>query len=290
MSTIHNPVNFDPTQYVIVDYFDNKPPEYVLGMDLEVWQRWREAHRREMEALFLSKNCSAHRCTHCGNGTVRYVVAADHIPTGQRVCFGDICVHRLSIPNASEFRMKCIRSKASTEAKRVALFKKRLAFLEAHPDIQQAVNDISKPEHAKNGFAQDVLSKLETYGELSERQISCVLTSMERDRKWAAERAQRVANPAAIAPSGRVTVTGTIVKFKTQHSEFYGDTFKMIVELESGAKVYCTIPSEHVQDRRIGDKITFAVTLEPSKDDPSFAFGKRPVIKSVSAVKQLQVS
>ena len=91
-----------------------------------------------------------------------------------------------------------------------------------------------------------------------------------------AERAaQRVIENEAAAncPTGRVIVTGTVLSTKLQDSQF-GTVLKMLVRDDSGFKVWCTVPaSENVEK---GDKITFTVSVEPSRDDPKFGFGKRP--------------
>lgn len=276
MSTIHNPVNFDPQVYRVVGYIDNKAPEPWPGQ-IEAWQKVFKAWQDEIRALFPKGNY--HRCAHCGNGTVRYVVAADHIPTGERVCLGDICVNRLDIPNRDQFKMKCIRTKASDERKRLARLQQRLDFIAARPMLAAAIEQAKKPEHQGNSFVRDVLNKLDQYGELSERQIECVIGSLARDAAFAAKRA---AEPQPVAPvaEGRVEVSGEVLTFKTQES-MYGLTTKMLVRLSDLNKIWVTMPSAY--DLHKGDKLTMKVTLTRSDKDPHFAFGSRPKILSVAA-------
>lgn len=131
---------------------------------------------------------------------------------------------------------------------------------------------------------------------------------IEATRKVIAKRTERQVEAAAHpAPTGRVAVTGEIVSCKVQESDF-GTQYKVLVKDDQGFKVWCSLPSaqrseqhdlfyDWVQEKGsyLGDfgpwcffvgtgdfqgvkgrRITFTATLEPSKDDVSFAFGSRP--------------
>jgi hypothetical protein len=89
-----------------------------------------------------------------------------------------------------------------------------------------------------------------------------------------AVRATEAAAPTEPAPEGRVVVTGTVVGLKWQDTDF-GTTLKWTVRDDRGFRVWSTVPSV-LSDVERGDKVTFTVTLERSRDDASFAFGKRP--------------
>lgn len=89
-----------------------------------------------------------------------------------------------------------------------------------------------------------------------------------------AARAAEAAAPAEPAPEGRVVVTGTVVGLKWQESQ-YGTTLKWTVRDDRGFRVWGTVPSALGEVER-GDRVTFTVTLERSRDDETFAFGKRP--------------
>jgi len=121
----------------------------------------------------------------------------------------------------------------------------------------------------------------------------------------AAEAAKRAHQEAHPAPMGRVVVTGEIVSAKMVESD-YGTSYKVLVKDDQGFKVWCSLPKAQA-DQAIeeyndshpepytwgpacwllgadgtdeqgvkGRRITFTATLEPSIDDISFAFGKRP--------------
>lgn len=287
MSTIHNPSNFNPQDYEVVGYFDNRPPEYHFGMTAECFRAFQEEYRRERADLFPNQNC--YRCEHCGQANVRYVVSCLHIPTGERVCFGDICVGRLGFKNHSEFKATQVRAKAELDHKRVMVYVQYLRWLESNPDAANLVADAALPLHARNGFVQDVVGKLKTYGTISERQKSAVLGSMSR----AAERANAPKEIAGEAPTGRVDITGIIISTKLQESDF-GISTKMMVKLANNAKVWCSVPSALFTDldemgRKAygpdfagsykdlrGCKVDLRATWTRKDGDPSFAFGKRP--------------
>lgn len=79
----------------------------------------------------------------------------------------------------------------------------------------------------------------------------------------------------ALAPQGLQTVTGRVLTIKPK-TGMYGTTNKMTVKLENGSRVWASVPKGATV--RPGDDITFTATFERSKDDPSFAFGSRPVM------------
>jgi hypothetical protein len=96
--------------------------------------------------------------------------------------------------------------------------------------------------------------------------------------------AQEKANPpTAPAPEGRVEVEGTVLNTKTVENEF-GVSFKMLVKLPTGAKVYCSIPSG--LDARAGDVVRFKATFTRSETDQYFAFGKIPKLPSTPKEKK----
>jgi hypothetical protein len=278
MSTIHNPVNFDPAHYDIVEYFDNKPPEYHFGMSVEAFRAIREIWEKERDLLFPDRKC--YKCVHCGNGNVRYVVCARHNPTNTNVCFGADCAHKLSFANRDELKLAELKAKAELNAKKLRLYSKYQKFLTAHPEIANAEQELSNPVHANNMFVRDVLGKLKMYGELSDRQVTAVINSLKKDHEMAQQRAA-APKPTAPAPEGRVEVEGTVVSIKSKEGYYGGPSvLKMLVVLNTLAKVWVTIPGSI--SLRKGDLIAVTATFERSKTDEFFAFGKRPVVRLIT--------
>ncbi len=119
-------------------------------------------------------------------------------------------------------------------------------------------------------FRDDIAAKLWRFGSLSEAQIAAVAKGVERERKIAAEKA--AAGPLA---EGEYEITGEILTTKWQESRDYGGSLKMLVKLDSGNKVWGTVPKA-LGDPEKGTRVTFTATVERSADDEHFGFYKRP--------------
>lgn len=87
----------------------------------------------------------------------------------------------------------------------------------------------------------------------------------------------------APAPSGKTVADVTVVKVEDRQGH-YGAQTKMLVEHEDGWRAWMTAPAAlerdepYDRDALRGVRIRVEANLEPSDDDPSFAFGKRPKI------------
>ena len=281
MSTIHNPKNFNPQDYRVIDYFDNRRPEYYFGMSINDYEFMVRQWEGELRAVYGNDfHSKIHRCVHCGQGNVRYIAACQHIPTGEVVTFGDICVHRLEIPNRDEFKSKYIRTKAQREMQAKKNAEARQAILEGNPDFAKAVdcfNEHKDTVHMRNSFARDILNKFHNYHTLSDKQVSAFTNAINRDHEWDAKRKAEDAEPKGDAPEGRVEVTGTILSIQEKDTPF-GYVFKMLVKLDNNSKVYCTAPQKALDLGR-GDTIKFKATFQRAKDDRHFAFGSRPYMQ-----------
>jgi hypothetical protein len=76
------------------------------------------------------------------------------------------------------------------------------------------------------------------------------------------------------APEGRVVITGTVLSFKWQSSD-YGDVLKMLVQDDRGFRVWGSVPAS-LDDAEREDRISFTATVTQSNDNTKFAFFKRP--------------
>lgn len=124
-----------------------------------------------------------------------------------------------------------------------------------------------------------MLAKLDQYGTLSTRQLAAIVESYNRDNTHAAAKAIEALEPKGDAPSGRVTVKGTVLSIKSVEGYMAGTTtFKMLVKLENNSKVWLTCTDNSIER---GDRVTVKATFEVSRDDKSFAFGKRPIVESI---------
>lgn len=276
MPTVHNPTHFDPADYEVEDYLDNQRPVY-FGQGLPAHELEIAAWTADMVRIFgAGYPKKIHKCIHCGNGSVRWITAVRHKPTDSVVVFGAVCTDRRGFANKHAFKLAQLQARANARKVRFTIWTKRQEFLDAHPAIVQALTEVDKPEHARNVFAKDVLAKLDQYGTLSDRQVTTLLESLARDTAYVARKAVEETEPKGAAPSGRVEVTGTVLSIKEQEGYGYaGPVWKMLLKLENNSKVWVTCTSTDICR---GDKVTVKATWTVSATDPSFAFGKRPVV------------
>lgn len=276
-ATAHNPTNFDPAHYEVEDYLDNKRPAF-FGQDIEAYKEEVLWWEREMErALGAQWRAKCHRCVHCGNGNIRWITAVRHQPTGDVVVFGSDCTARLQFPDKVTFKLAQLQARDAARKVRVKAYLKRQAFVEANPAVAAALVAIERPEHAGNHFVKDVLSKLDRYGDLSEKQVAAITASLARDLTRAAQQAAEALEVKGDAPSGRVDVTGTVLSVQDRETDF-GTVTKLLIKLDNNAKVWVTAPSSEAIERN--DRVTIRATWTPSQDDKSFAFGSRPHLVS----------
>lgn len=94
----------------------------------------------------------------------------------------------------------------------------------------------------------------------------------DRELQFEAEKAE-----AEDCPSGRVEVTGTILKVEDRETQF-GTSWKMAVKDDRGFVVWMTAPSVlfNSPDPLKGRRVSVTVALTPSDKDKKFGFGSRP--------------
>ena len=275
-ATGHNPTNFEPRDYEVWDYLDNHRPQYWLGMPVEAYREEVKAWEADMErALGPDWRKLSHRCVHCGNGSIRWISVVYHFPTKTKVVFGSDCTRRLGFTDKHAFKLAQIQARAEARKVRFTIYAKRAEFLTAHPELKAMSDELADPVHAKNTFAHDVFSKLDKYGDLSDKQVASVVASMKRDHEFAARKAAEAAEVKGDAPSGRCEVSGVVLSVQERETGF-GFSLKMLVKLDNNSKVWVTAPRK--EDIARGDRLTVRATWEVSNTDRSFAFGARPYI------------
>lgn len=277
--TVHNPTNFDPAQYEVLDYLDGKAPAY-FGQGLEAHKLEVELWEGDMARTFGAdwKTKNVRKCIHCGHNPLRWLTVVKHLPTGDVVVFGADCTARLEFADKMSFKLAQLQARDAANKVRIKVWNKREKFLKANPVFDAAIANLN----TTNTFVKDVVAKLGLYGSLSERQVAAVLAAIARDAQKATQQAVEATEPKGPAPVGRQTVTGTVLSTKVVEG-FYGNTLKMLLKLENNSRCWLTVPSK--ADAGRGDVITVVASFDVSKDDPSFAFGKRPtLVKVVKAV------
>ena len=109
---------------------------------------------------------------------------------------------------------------------------------------------------------------------ISERKLGLVV-SMVKSYNTAMIKKEAVV-PTTPAPAGKTIVKGRIASTKEVTSD-WGTTWKMLVVLVDGNKVWCSIPEGVTGDT--GEEVTFKATFERSNKDEHFSFGSRPSLK-----------
>lgn len=274
--TVHNPTNFDPANYEVLDYLDGKRPTY-FGQGIEAFEADVKFWEAEMAAAFGAdwKTKNVRKCVHCGHNPLRWLTVVKHLTTGDTVVFGADCTKRLEFVDQKTFKLAQLQARDAANKVRIKVWNQREAFLKATPDFAAAIANYT----GTNTFVKDVVAKLGLYGSLSERQVSAVLKAIARDAEVAAGKAQEAVEVKGDAPVGRQTVTGTVLSTKVQES-IYGATLKMLLKLTNGSRVWLTVPRKATVTK--GDSVTVTATFEVSKDDKSFAFGSRPEITAAA--------
>lgn len=220
-------------------------------------------------------------CHHCGKAIV-WEVYYRHTPTGNVVTFGYICAGILDMTdNRIDHEMNLLKRAAANERRQEEWNKtvedRREAFEMNHPDEAAFVRDY------KGEFGQDFINRLrwgiDKYGSPLEGQIESLKKFIAgrqafEDRKL--EEA-KLLEDAPLLGNGRQTLVGVILSTKMSYSQ-YGDTLKMLVQLDDGNKVYGTVPndlclavgSENLKDTRV----QFDAKVEVKEDH--FGYYSRP--------------
>lgn len=149
-----------------------------------------------------------------------------------------------------------------------------------------------KDYHARVGSRPDFIrDALNGWGGLSVKQLDVARKAYARNIERAEGRVQQEAARLATALpwlDGRQDVTGVVQTVKLVDNGF-GGAWKCLILTEDGRKLWTTVPQRLVDvsrgsepgdyfdaDLLKGQTVTIKVTVEPSKDDATMGFGKRP--------------
>lgn len=273
---IHRPSQIIPNDYAFVAC-EHIKTEGDPGL-CEYQNEQRQTIRAHMASTggTYSRHEHGGNCHVCGSVNLIYSLLFYHEPSNSYVRVGDDCAAKLEMGGTRE--MSAFRAAMRNALEAQAGKRKAQAILaERNLTALWAIYDAAD----RKGFAyeevtiSDIVGKLVRYGSVSDRALSFAESLLGKIGKRAEINAARAAEVEAAAPcpTGRIVVTGTVLSTKLQDSQF-GSVLKMLVKDDSGFKVWCTVPGYNNPEK--GARITFTVSVEPSKDDPKFGFGKRP--------------
>lgn len=298
---VHSPKSFNPADYEVVSYVDNKPPAPPTGTAVTnaAWEAWKQA-QESWRAYVLSyfpdwrtgdgdnDHQSIYTCNHCGHHGIRTVAVTKHIPTGKFLAFGEICAFRAELAGVDEFKALQARKAREAAQKAAELAALQADFHEAHPEVADWLlgDDNGAGRASKHPFLFDMVHTLNRWGSLTEKQVEAVERWMERDAQRAAEQAAKPPVPELV--EGRRELSGKIVSTKWVHSDFGGyhgsEVLKMLVELEDGNRVYGSVPEPFQSTAERGMEVKFTAKIEKSRSDEHFGFFSRPSVKKGVAV------
>lgn len=293
---IHRPTTVEPTDYTFVDAYELSDREgntdlrhFTKDVDTLLARGLRIADH-------LDQSYWAGVCGTCGQRGLTYVALMIHKTTGEFMVVGSTCISTTF--ESARLSLDAKQAAAAQARKEAKLLKAFNAAVAAEPVLAAAVAKLEQL-HAIEGFQwrknehtlKEIVTACRRYGNgLSERQtpyvaslITWIDESIARVAKWAAEREAQQAS-ASDAPTGRVVVTGKVIKAEWREGVMGNDTMKITVLTDAGYMVWCSLPSDfkytddmYTQPKDIkGKRIQMTVTLTPSEKDPKFAFGKIP--------------
>lgn len=128
---------------------------------------------------------------------------------------------------------------------------------------------------------RDIVGKLVKYGNISDKAMDFLASLLHKiEIRPIIEAARQAEKDAAgPAPTGRQTVTGTVLSMKQVEGQSFsyhddGMRTKVLIKLENGSKVY----GNRFANVEKGETITFVATFDVSERDPKFGFYKRATL------------
>ena len=274
---VHRPAEMIPSDYRYLA--SSYPVETHEGTDVEwdgteEWETLGRPYRSTCEhAVHL-------QCDHCG-ARHKYQTILLYAPTGEILSVGQTCATerfgRSDWKNVIADGARRAELKAERERKAAAA----LAALSTMAPEALAAFQWARDEETANPIARDMVSKVERFGPLTERQVSFLI-------KLHAETLEKVRaveqGDIAPCPSGRQEITGTILSAKQVLDEFASSRYhtayktKILVQDDRGFRVYGSMPSalSTPEGDLKGKRVRFTAAVEPKKEDPTFGFFLRP--------------
>lgn len=293
----HRPAVVDPGQYEYVGVFYQGGAWSEEGMDRvacyleqDSVEQVEAAEKLLEEQPFHGNHYHRGTCDHCGT-RFAYGVVYRHKPTGDGIAVGHTCSYQTFGYNSRrDLEVKRLKG-------RVAAARERAKVQAAADTFRASVPGLAEALAGDHYLLQKFSMNLNTYGSLSEKQVACALKVHREEQEKKARKAQEDAELPAPAPvvEGRQVVTGILLGIRDQESD-WGVVDKMLVVDDRGFKVWCTVPEALWEIGRDGAKrddadcarkwlirkrVSFTVTVEKSRKDECFGFGKRPTKPSV---------
>jgi hypothetical protein len=316
---VHRPSAINPSEYRFVGFEHTPPTGDVLG-DAMANLAERERIRADMKHTggTYSRHEHGGNCMVCGAHAI-YTALFHHKPTNTYVRMGQDCAQKCEM-TYDEKEFNAFRKNLADERLARAGKAKAKALLSDHgveaawdvydagqqPQIPNMVthdkgitwvrNPAYRPVPYEEATIRDMVGKLIKYGSLSDKQYNFIQNLLTKITNRAQIQAQRKTEHEQAAPlpaAGRQNIVGTVLSTKHVETDF-GPATKMLVRSDAGWKVWGTVPSSVDVESIRGKRVSFAGTIQPSRDDPKFGFFSRPakfkVLEPVETDKKTEVT
>jgi hypothetical protein len=282
---IHRPSAINPPEYFFVGF------EYVPLDDIGACQFLQENRAIIREHMTRTGgHYSSHEygtgnsnCMVCGSVNAIYTVLFHHEPTNTYVRMGNDCAQKCDIAfdngdfDAFKTRIGNVRENVAGKRKAEAILSDA-GFSVAWDLYNAQYSDDFKYEE---NTIRDIVGKLVQYGSVTEKTFTFIgklLNDIEHRAEIEAKRKAET-EAAAPVPSGRFVIEGIVLSLRLKEEGPFGPTTKMLVQHETGWKVYGTCPSS--LDAQKGNRIKFTGTVTVSNNDTKFGYFSRPTKATV---------
>jgi hypothetical protein len=275
---IHRPsaINPDEYEYVAFEFIPIGKFTGDIMADCEFLQQERATIQRHMKETggTYSRHEHGGNCHVCGAHAI-YTVLFYHRITNTYIRTGQDCAEKMDLAVGGNYDV--FRTSVKNALDHQAGKQKAQAILE-RDGLSSAwavykAYEYGQPKQEE--IVADIVGKLVQYGSVSDKSLNYVRSLVNQIENRAAIEAQRKAetDAAAPVPTGRITIEGIVLTTKNVDSA-YGPVVKMLVQHDSGYKVWGTKPGSFVTKR--GDRISFTATVTSKPEDLKFGYFSRP--------------
>jgi hypothetical protein len=273
---IHKPSMLDPAEYDFIAAFYQGDSPWIA----KSYQAEMELYDQAINDcnVFMGNFFHKQTCDHCG-AAFNHGVLFLHVPTDELIHVGHICASEtVGLPDRAA-KAKKAAEKFAREQK--AIEAQRESTAEWREENSELVSWLAGQDmETVHDFIRDMQRTLDKWGKLSEGQARATRKWMDGQEKFQARKAEEVkrVENAPILENGRHVLQGEIVSTKWSDGA-YGTQPKMTVLLDTGNKVYGTIPTSILPveiSNLKGHRVNFVATVKRSDRDEHFGFFSRP--------------
>ncbi|MEW9530662.1 hypothetical protein [Microbispora sp. NPDC049125] len=188
--------------------------------------------------------------------------------------------------NLEKYRAKVAKQNAAKQRREANRREAARAAFQAWADPHENLINYLRGYDGGNGFLEDMARHVNRYEILTDRQVTAAYRAMDWEIERAerdAKRAEQEANAKPV-PLGKGIVIEGVVVHADMKETFYGGgrqyVDKMLVLLDDGGKIWCTIPTSLHGVTTVGNlhglknvRVRFTADVALSKNDPDPLFG-----------------